>query len=783
MTKKFKGTINIDVRDSVPDWDPYVQPLPPEGSPNVLFIMWDDTGFASWEAYGGLVKVPNMDRIIKRGLRYTQFHTTALCSPTRASTLTGRNHTTVGMAGISETASGFPGSNGHIPLEAATVAEVLQEKGWNTYCLGKWHLTPPDELSMAASKRTWPTGRGFDRYYGFLGAETDQWYPDLVQDNQFIDQPYTPEEGYHLSKDLADRAIAMIADAKQVAPDKPFFMYYAPGCGHAPHHAPKEWADKYKGVFDDGYEVYAKEAFERMKKMGNIIPDSTELAPMNSMTDETSADGTPWPELDTIRPWDSLSEDEKKLFRRMAEVWAGYESYTDYHIGRILDYLEDIGQLDNTLIIVMSDNGASGEGGPNGSVNENLFFNNIPDTIENNIKYLDVLGGPETYNHYPTGWAQAFCTPFKWYKRYNWNGGVCDPMIISWPDKIKDHGGVRDQYCHDIDLVPTIYEALGIEQPDVVKGLQQIPIEGTSLVYTFDDENAKTQKLTQFYGVLGSRAIYHDGWKANTVHPPLSGWGDYSRDKWMLYDVREDRSEMHDLSEAYPEKLQEMINLWHHEAGRYNGYPLDDRTAAEQLSGTPRPQISKPTDRYVYHAGTLEVPEANAVSTLGRSWKFAAEVDLEKGAEGVIFSQGSRFGGYSLYIKDGKLKFVYNYVGLEEQMIVADAALPTGDCVLGVSYDNESIAKEKHAAFGTATLFINDKQVGQKKIKTQIAHFSLSGEGFGVGQDVGAPVTPDYAGEHPWAFKGGSITKVIADVSGEAYVDLEKEAIAAMKRD
>jgi arylsulfatase len=724
-----------------------------------------------------------MQRIVDKGLRFTQFHTTALCSPTRASMLTGRNHTSVSMAGISETSSGFPGSNGVMPLNAATIAEVLQEKGWNTYALGKWHLTPPDELSMAASKRTWPTSRGFDRYYGFLGAETDQWYPDLTQDNQYIDQPYTPEEGYHLSKDLADRAIAMIADAKQVAPDKPFFMYYAPGAGHAPHHVPKEWADKYKGVFDDGYDVYAKETFERMKKMGNIIPESTELAPMNTMVDETSADGTPWPDLDHIRPWDSLSEDEKTLFRRMAEVWAGFESYTDYHIGRILDYLEDIGEMDNTLVIVMSDNGASGEGGPNGSVNENLFFNNIPDTIANNMQYLDVLGGPETYNHYPTGWAQAFCTPFKWYKRYNWNGGVCDPLIISWPDKIKDHGGVRDQYCHDIDLAPTIYEALGFEIPDYVKNVEQIPLEGTSVAYTFADADAETEKLIQFYGVLGSRSIYHDGWKANTVHPPLSGWGDYSKDRWELFDVREDRSEMHDLAEAYPDKLQEMISLWYNEAGKYQGLPLDDRTAAEQLSGTPRPQIAKPSDRYVYRPGTEQVPEAAAVSTIGRSWKIAAEVNLEKGADGVIFSQGSRFGGYSMYIKDGKLKFVYNYVGLEEQMLTADTDLPTGDCVLGVSYDNEEIAEEKHAAFGSATLFINDEQVAQQKIKTQLAHFSLAGEGFAVGRDAGAPVTPDYSGHHPWTFTGGTIDKVIADVSGEAYADLEKEFIAAMKRD
>jgi arylsulfatase A-like enzyme len=783
MTQKFKGIENLDIRDSVPDWTPYTQPMAPDGSPNVLMIMWDDVGFAAFESYGGLVKMPNMDRISKKGLRYTQFHTTALCSPTRAAALTGRNHTTVGMAGIGEIATGFPGSSGLIPFNAATLAEGLVEKGYNTYCLGKWHLSPVSEVSMAGSKRTWPLGRGFERYYGFLGGETDQWYPDLVQDNQFIDQPYSVDEGYHLSKDLADRAIGMMADAKQVAPDKPFFMYYAPGAGHAPHNVPKEWADKYKGVFDDGYDVYAQETFERMQKLGNIFPDSTELAPMNSNVDATSVDGEKWPDLDHIRPWDSLNEDEKSLFRRMAEVWAGYLSYTDHHIGRMLDYLEDTGQMDNTMVVVMSDNGASGEGGPNGSVNENLFFNNIPDTIENNMKYLDVLGGPETYNHFPTGWAQAFCTPYKWYKRYNWNGGICDPLIISWPDKIKDHGGVRDQYCHTIDLVPTIYEALGFDEPDNVKNLEQIPIEGISLAYTFDDEKVETQKLTQWYAMLGNRAIYHEGWKATTVHPPLSGWGGFTSDKWELFNVDADRSEMHDLSEAYPEKLQEMINLWFSEAGRYNGLPINDLTAAEQLSGTPRPEIAKPTDRYEYRPNTLEVPEADAVSTRGRSWKFAVEANLDKDADGVLFAQGSRFGGYSMYIKDAKLKFVYNYVGLEEQMLTSDVDLPTGDCVLGVSYDLAEVAKEKHAAFGTATLFINDKQVAQQKIKTQIANFALSGEGFAVGRDAGAPVTPDYNGSHPWSFSGGTIDKVTADVSGEAYVDLEKDMIAAMKRD
>ena len=779
MTKKFKGTINIDIRDSVPDWEPYEQPKASDGAPNVLFIVWDDVGFAALEPYGGLIKVPAMQRIADMGLRYTQFHTTALCSPTRASMLTGRNHTTVGMACIAEAASGFPGFNGHIPPETALIGEVLGECGYNTYMLGKYHCCAEDEENMAATKRNWPTGRGFERYYGFLGGETDQWYPDLVQDQQFVDQPYDPEDGYHLSKDLADRAIAMIADAKQVDPDKPFFMYYCPGAGHAPHHSPKEWADKYKGVFDEGYERYAEEAYKRMKKMG-MIPENTDLAPMNSMADEVSAEGVAWPELDTVRPWDSLSDDEKTLFIRMAEVYSGFVSYTDHHIGRMLDYLEQIGQLDNTLIVVISDNGASGEGGPNGSVNENKFFNNIPDSLKDNLAMLDELGGPNTYNHYPTGWAQAFCAPFKMYKRYAWNGGICDPMIVSWPKVIKDKGGIRDQYTHVSDIVPTIYEALGIEPPEVVKGYTQWDLEGESFKYTFDDAEAKTKKVTQYYTMLGSRGIYHDGWKANTIHPTLSGWDHLNKDKWALYHVDEDRSEVHDLASAYPEKLEELKSLWFNEAGKYFGLPVDDRTAMEVLA-TPRPQMVKPTDRYIYYPHTLEVPEAVMASTRGRSWKFAAEVDLQAGAAGVIFAQGSMFGGYTLYIKDGKLKYVYNFVGMEEQMIVASAKLPTGKCVLGVAYDME--ATQKTSATGTLLLYINGKKVGEKKIKTQLGKFALSGEGFNVGRDGGAPVTNDYPGDRPWAFSSGTIKQVVVDVSGEAYVDLEKEAIGMMKRD
>ena len=473
-TKPFKGVINLDVRDSVPDWEPYTQPEAPEGAPNVLYIVLDDVGFSAMEPWGGLIETPNINRLAANGLTYTNFHTTALCSPTRSCLLTGRNHTTNGMACITEGSTGFPGSNGHIPAECATIAEVLGERGWNTYMLGKWHLCPADELNMASSKRNWPVGRGFERFYGFLGAETNQWYPDLTYDNHPVDQPKGPEEGYHLTEDLTDKAIEFIRDAKVIAPDRPFFMYFCPGACHAPHHAPKEWIAKYKGKFDMGYDKYREIIFERQKKMG-ILPANAELTPANPYVNEKSVDGKLWPALDVTRPWDSLSADEKTLFTRMAEVYAGFLSHTDHHIGRLLDYLEGAGQLDNTIVVLVSDNGASGEGGPNGSVNESKFFNGIPDYVEENMKYLDVLGSPDTYNHYPTGWAWAFNTPFKMWKRYNFEGGVADPMLISWPKGMQAHGEVRHQFTHAIDIVPTIYECLGVELPDTVKGYTQIP--------------------------------------------------------------------------------------------------------------------------------------------------------------------------------------------------------------------------------------------------------------------------------------------------------------------
>ena len=788
MTKPFKGIINMDIRDSVPDWEPYEQPRAPEGAPNVLFIVWDDVGFAAMEPWGGLIETPTMNRLAQGGLTYTNMHTTALCSPTRACLMTGRNHTTNGMACISEAAIGFPNANGHIPFECANVAEMLGERGFNTYMLGKWHLCAEDEMNMASTKRNWPLGRGFERFYGFLGAETNNWYPDLVHDNHPIDQPSSPtedgsEKGYHLSRDLTDKALEFIRDAKAIAPDRPFFMYFCPGACHAPHHAPKEWADKYKGKFDMGYERYREAVLERQKQMG-LVPQNTTLPPLNPIgtpTDTKSPDGVPFPALDYTKPWDALPENEKQLYRRMAEVYAGFLSYTDHQIGRIIDFLEQSGQLDNTLIIVISDNGASGEGGPTGSVNENKIANGVPDNLEENLKYLDVLGSPLTYNHYPTGWAMAFNTPFKMWKRYTYNGGICDPFLISWPKGIKSRGEVRHQYHHAIDIVPTILDVVGVEAPEVVKGYTQHPIEGVSMRYSFDDAKAPTGRQTQFYSMLGSRGIWHQGWKAVTTHPTIAGWGNYDKDTWELYNTTEDPSESHNLAAQYPDKLQELINLWFFEAGKYQGFPLDDRSGVEIMT-TPRPQMTEPRDRYVYYPDTAEIPESQAVNIRNRSYAIRAEVEIPAGGtEGVIFNHGSRFGGHGLYVKDGKLHYIYNWLGDIEQKVSSSKPVPAGALTLSAIFTKEG-ENPPHVANGTLALYIDNEKVGEMKIKTQPGKFSIAGEGLTVGRGSGEPVTGDYPGEYPWAFTG-TVKRVVVDVSGEVSIHHEREAHAMLMRD
>jgi arylsulfatase A-like enzyme len=785
MSGPFRGKIGVDIRDSVPDWSPFEPPRAPEGAASVVYVVLDDVGFSAMSSYGGPIETPNIDRIVGDGIRYTQFHTTALCSPTRSCLLTGRNHTRNGMACITECASGFPNANGVIPPENGQIQEILGAQGWNTYMVGKWHLCPEAEMNLASTRRNWPTGRGFERFYGFLGAETNQWFPELVYDSHPVDPPSTPEEGYHLTVDLTDKALEFIKDAKALAPEKPFFLYYAPGACHAPHHAPKEWIDRFKGRFDTGYEALREQTLARQKELG-IVPSNTELPPLNPIgTSETRTGpgGEPFPALEFTRPWDSLSAEEQQLFSHMAEVYAGFLAHTDDQIGRLLDYLEGTGQRENTIVILVSDNGASGEGGPNGSVNENKICNGIPDDIAENLAMLDDLGGPKTYNHYPNGWAMAFNTPFKMWKRYEFNGGSSDPCIISWPKGLAAHGELREQYHHAVDLVPTILDALGVESPETIGGHVQSHFDGVSMRYSFDSPTLPSARDTQFYSMLGSRAIWHDGYKAVTTHPTLSGWSHFDQDTWELYHVEADRSELHDLAAAEPERLQAMVNLWYAEAGANQGFPLDDRSPLELIT-TPRPLLAPARNRYVYYPGIADVPESQSVNIRNRSYAIGALVDIpDPGAEGVLFAHGSRHGGHALFVKDNRLHYVYSFVGSLEQKIVADAELPTGeDVILSAAFEKDG-EDPPGVSVGTLSLFHGDVKVGEGRIRTQPGKFSLAGDGLCVGRDSSDPVTQDYPGAAPWAFTGGTIKRVAVDVSGEPYVNLEREAVAMMSRE
>jgi len=785
MTRSFGGVVNVDIRDSVPDWSPFEPPRAPEGAPNVLYIVLDDVGFSAMECYGGPIETPNIDRVASVGVRYTQWHTTALCSPTRSCLLTGRNHTRNSMACITEAAVGFPNASGAIPPENGMLAEILAERGWNTYMVGKWHLCPEAEVNAAATRRNWPVGRGFERFYGFLGAETSQWYPDLVHDNHAVDQPKSPEEAYHFSVDITDKALEFIKDAKVVAPDKPFCLYYAPGAAHAPHHAPREWIERFSGRFDVGYEAMREQILARQKEAG-IVPAETELPPLNPIgtpQSRTGPDGKPFPMLDVTRPWDSLSADAQRLFARMAEVFAGFLAHVDDQIGRLLDYLEESEKLDNTLVIVVSDNGASGEGGPNGSVNENKMMNGIRDDLAENLAKIDELGGPNTYNHYPNGWAMAFNTPFKMWKRYEFNGGTSDPCIVSWPNGIKARGELRSQYHHAIDLVPTILDVLDVVPPEQLKGHTQASFDGVSMRSSFDDAAAPSTRSTQFYSMLGSRGIWHDGWKAITNHPTISGWSNFGEDEWELYHTEVDRSECHNLAQQEPGRLRALVNLWYAEAGANQAFPLDDRSPLEIIS-TPRPTLSSPRDRYVYYPGVAEVPESQAVNIRNRSYAIGALVDLPNGAaEGVIFAQGARFGGHALYVKDRRLHYVYNFVGSMEQLVVAKEDLPSGEnLILSAAFEKDG-EEAPGVATGMLSLHHGDHQVAEGRIKTQPGKFSIAGEGLCVGRDGGEAITDDYPGALPWAFTGGTIHRVAVDVSGDPYIDLEREAVAMMSRE
>jgi arylsulfatase len=605
----------------------------------------------------------------------------------------------------------------------------------------------------------------------------------LVYDNHPVTPAATPEDGYHLSKDLADKTIEFIRDAKVIAPDKPWFSYVCPGAGHAPHHVFKEWADKYAGRFDMGYEKYREIVLEKQKSMG-IVPPDTELSPINPYIDVKGPQGEPWPLQDTVRPWDSLSDDEKKLFSRMAEVFAGFLSYTDAQIGRILDYLEQSGQLDNTIIVVISDNGASGEGGPNGSVNEGKFFNGYIDTVEESMKFFDRLGGPETYNHYPIGWAMAFNTPYKLYKRYaSHEGGIADTAMISWPNGIAAHGEVRDNYVNVCDITPTVYDLLGITPPETVNGIRQKPLDGMSFKAALADPNADTGKTTQFYTMLGTRGIWHNGWFANTIHAATpAGWSHFDKDRWELFHIEADRSQCHDLAAEQPEKLEELKALWFSEATKYNGLPLADLNIFETLMRF-RPYLSLNRQSFTYYPDAAEVGIGAAVEPRGQSYSVVADVTVDTtGAEGVLYKQGCAHGGHVLFIQDGRLHYVYNFLGEREQLISSSGAVPLGRHLLGVRFSRTGTVENSHTPLGEATLFIDETAVASlPDMTTQPGPFGLAGASVMVGRNTGSEVSRRY--KAPFRFTGGAIAQVTVDISGRPYEDLERELALAFSRD
>jgi arylsulfatase len=772
----FPGVIGRTVEESQPAWPRPLRGRP--GMPNVLFIVLDDTGFGQLGCFGSPIHTPNLDRLAQNGLCFNNMHTTALCSPTRSCILTGRNHHSNAMACITEGSMGYPGANGNIPFENGFLSDILLQQGYSTYAVGKWHLTPSEQISAAGPYDRWPLGRGFERFYGFLSGDTHQYYPDLIYDNHQVDPPKTPEQGYHLTVDLVDKAIQFIGDAKQVAPPKPFFLYFAPGAMHAPHHVPREWADKYKGLFDDGYEAYRQKVLQRQLEMG-IVPPGTRLSRHDP----------------DVARWDSFSADEKRLYARMMEVFAGFLEHTDHHIGRMLAFLESLGELDNTLIMVISDNGASAEGGPHGSVNESKFFNNVPESVEENLKAIDELGGPKYFNHYQWGWAWAGNTPFKRWKRETYRGGTSDPFIVHWPKGIKKTGEIRTQYAHCIDMTPTVLECLGIQPPQQIRGVTQSPIQGLSFAYTFNNPKADSRHRTQYFEMFAHRSIYHDGWRAVCPVPGPSfaeaklGFGQMvlTEDKlreldahgWELYHVAEDFAETNNLAQQHRDKLIEMIAIWYVEAGRYDVLPLDSRGVLRFAE--PRPQLAEGRQHYVYYPDTAAVPESVAVKVLNRSHSITAEVEITDNNQGVLLCQGGCVGGFSLFIKDRKLHYVHNYVGTQEFHVVSGEEVPHGKSQVRYEFEptgGPDIAHGKGAP-GRGQLYINGKLVGQADIPVTIPLLMGLGEGLTCGRDQGSPVSSEYQSPFPFT---GKMQKVEVDVSGELIQDQEAEMRAIMAK-
>jgi arylsulfatase A-like enzyme len=754
----FPGVIGRELHESVPAWP--APPSPPPGAPNVVFVVLDDVGYAQLGCYGSDIDTPNFDRLAASGLRFRNFHTTAMCSPTRASLLTGRSQHQAGMGGITDNATGFPGYNARIPRSCGFLSEMLVEQGYATFAVGKWHLAPREETDLAAPRARWPLGKGFERYYGFMGAETNQFAPDLVCDNHIVHPPKTAAEGYHLTEDLVDRSIEYVNDVRNAAPDKPFFLYLAFGACHAPHHAPREFIDRYRGRFDRGWDVWREETHARQLAMG-LLPPGTGL--------------TARP--DWIPAWDSLDPEAQRGYARAMEVFAGFLTHTDHHLGRLLDHIEAWGDLDNTIVVAISDNGASPEGDLHGSWNSFRWYNGRPDTLELLLEHLDDLGGEDTHPHYPYGWAHAGNTPFQRWKREVHEGGVADPCILAWPAGIAARGEVRDHYAHVSDVVPTVLDLIGVPAPAEIDGVAQQPMAGRSLAPVLDAPDAPEVRTTQFYELLGCRAMYHDGWKAVAYHAMAGqvydGVSDprapFDDDRWELYHVAEDPAETRDLAAEEPALLRRLIDLWWAEAGRLGALPVH---SSRPVIVT-RPAHYADRQRYVYRPGG-PVGNAAAVDVRHRAHTVTATVDIpEGGAEGVLVSHGGRFGGYAFFVQDGHLHYVHNVVGETISTVRSDAPVPSGRVELAFTFTPTG------PMAGDVALFVDGAPAGSGPIPATTPYaYNLMGEYLGIGFDDGTPVAPTYAS--PFAFTG-RIDVAVVDVAGDAYLPSAQNWKAAVR--
>lgn len=735
---EFDGKVGKTYKTSDPPQFP--QPVQaPEGAPNVVIILLDDTGFGQYSTFGGGVPSPTLEKLASEGLRYNRFHTTALCSPTRASLITGHNHHSAAFGVITEAATGYDGYTCVLPRECGSIGEVLGQNGYSTAWIGKNHNTPPWETSQVGPFERWANGLGFDYFYGFNAGDMNHWDPILFENRNLV--PRSTDPNYHLTEDLADKAIDWTRRITSISPERPFLLYVAPGANHAPHHAPQEWIDKFQGQFDEGWDAYREATLARQKKLG-VVPQDTKLT--------ERSEGLP--------AWDSLNADQKRLYARMMEVYAGYAAHVDHHMGRVIDAVRATPNGENTIYIyIVGDNGSSAEGGLEGSLNENLFFNGFPEKWQENLEHIDELGGPKWFNHFPSAWAHAMNTPFQWTKQVASHfGGTRNPMIISWPKKIQDKGGLRTQFLHVIDIVPTLYEAIGITPPTMLNGIKQKPIEGKSFLATFTDKNAPETRKTQYFEMLVNRGIYRDGWMASSRSfvpwVPVRGEFDPLTAQWELYNVNEDFSQAVDVAAENPDKVRELEALFWKEAETYNVLPLDWR-AVERLNSElqGRPSLAGNRKSYTYYPGQVALPDGACPPVLNRSFYVTANITIpEDGAEGMVYTRGGLTGGYGIYLRDGKAHFVYNMLAIERYHVTS-GELPTGDVTLQVKVDYLGKEGELGKA-ANVTMLVDGKKVGEGKLpKTIPIQFSL-GEGVDVGTDTGSAV--DFTYQLPFSFTG-----------------------------